>query len=254
MDRDLELPALVLLDEIGAGTDPLEGGALGVAIVDRFRTRGALVVGTTHYDVLKTYAATTPGVANAAFAFDPVNFAPTYHLVYGSPGSSLALEMAGRLGLNASIVDEARKRLGTRELELADQLKQVDAEMSRLKEEREALGDERKAAAAARASVEQRARRCWPSGSSVQAEAERSDRGTRPDGDARDRRRRAGAEAADVRARDAGRRRAATVDGRSGIAQGARPRGRRGGGREGARSPRPQGPGVQGPGVQFADG
>ena len=63
MDRDLELPALVLLDEIGAGTDPLEGGALGVAIVDRFRTRGALVVGTTHYDVLKTYAATTPGVA-----------------------------------------------------------------------------------------------------------------------------------------------------------------------------------------------
>ena len=157
MDRDLELPALVLLDEIGAGTDPLEGGALGVAIVDRFRTRGALVVGTTHYDVLKTYAATTPGVANAAFAFDPVNFAPTYHLVYGSPGRSLALEMAGRLGLNASIVDEARKRLGTRELELADQLKQVDAEIVRLKEEREALGDERKAAAAARASAEARA-------------------------------------------------------------------------------------------------
>jgi len=157
MDRDLELPALVLLDEIGAGTDPLEGGALGVAIVDRFRTRGALVVGTTHYDVLKTYAATTPGVANAAFAFDPVNFAPTYHLVYGSPGRSLALEMAGRLGLNASIVAEARKRLGTRELELADQLKQVDAEIVRLKEERQALGDERKAAAAARASAEARA-------------------------------------------------------------------------------------------------
>ena len=63
MDRDLALPALVLLDEIGAGTDPLEGGALGVAIVDHFRTRGALVVGTTHYDALKTYASTTPGVA-----------------------------------------------------------------------------------------------------------------------------------------------------------------------------------------------
>jgi DNA mismatch repair protein MutS2 len=157
MDRDLELPALVLLDEIGAGTDPLEGGALGVAIVDRFRTRGALVVGTTHYDALKTYAATTEGVANAAFAFDPVNFAPTYHLVYGSPGRSLALEMAGRLGLSGSIVDEARKRLGTRELHLADQLKQVDTELVRLKEEREALGDERKAASAARASAEARA-------------------------------------------------------------------------------------------------
>jgi DNA mismatch repair protein MutS2 len=157
MDRDLELPALVLLDEIGAGTDPLEGGVLGVAIVDRFRTRGALVVGTTHYDALKTYAATTPGVANAAFAFDPVNFAPTYHLVYGSPGRSLALEMAGRLGLHGSIVDDARKRLGTRELKLADQLKQVDSELVRLKEERAALGDERKAAAAARASAEARA-------------------------------------------------------------------------------------------------
>jgi DNA mismatch repair protein MutS2 len=157
MDRDLELPALVLLDEIGAGTDPLEGGALGVAIVDRFRTRGALVVGTTHYDALKTYAATTPGVANAAFAFDPLNFAPTYHLVYGSPGRSLALEMAGRLGLNGSIVDDARRRLGTRELQLADQLKQVDAELVRLKEERDALGEERKAATAARASAEARA-------------------------------------------------------------------------------------------------
>ena len=60
MDRDLRLPALVLLDEIGAGTDPIEGGALGVAIVDHFRTRGALVLGTTHYDALKTYAQTTP--------------------------------------------------------------------------------------------------------------------------------------------------------------------------------------------------
>ena len=99
MDRDLQLPALVLLDEIGAGTDPLEGGALGVAIVDHFRRRGALVVGTTHYDALKAYAATTPGVEMAAFAFDPVSFAPTYHLLYGSPGRSLALEMAERLGL-----------------------------------------------------------------------------------------------------------------------------------------------------------
>ena len=100
MDRDLALPALVLLDEIGAGTDPIEGGALGVAIVDHFRTRGALVIGTTHYDALKTYASNTPGVASAAFAFDPVGFAPTYHLIYGSPGRSLALEMANRLGLN----------------------------------------------------------------------------------------------------------------------------------------------------------
>ena len=76
MDRDLQRPALVLLDEIGAGTDPTEGGALGIAIVEHFRTRGALVIGTTHYDALKTYASTTPGVACAAFGFDPDGFTP----------------------------------------------------------------------------------------------------------------------------------------------------------------------------------
>ena len=77
MDRDLQRPALVLLDEIGAGTDPTEGGALGIAIVEHFRSRGALVLGTTHYDALKTYASTTAGVTCAAFGFDPDGFRPT---------------------------------------------------------------------------------------------------------------------------------------------------------------------------------
>ena len=65
MDRALELPALVLLDEVGSGTDPIEGGALGTAIIDHFRRRGALVVATTHDDALKSYAATTDGVLTA---------------------------------------------------------------------------------------------------------------------------------------------------------------------------------------------
>ncbi len=156
MDRDLRLPALVLLDEIGAGTDPLEGGALGVAIVDNFRTRGAIVVGTTHYDALKTYAATTAGVANAAFAFDPVNFAPTYRLVYGSPGRSLALEMATRLGLAGSIVERARENLGTREAQLASQLNLVDEQLSTLQARQRAVEDERRTAEETRARVEQR--------------------------------------------------------------------------------------------------
>ena len=107
MDRSLALPALVLLDELGAGTDPLEGGALGVAIIDHFRTRGAIVISTTHYEALKTYAATTPGVTAAAFGFTPDTYEPTYHIQYGSPGRSLALEMAGRLGLNG---DDHRQR------------------------------------------------------------------------------------------------------------------------------------------------
>src|SRR6058998_3902449 len=114
MDRALATPALVLLDEVGSGTDPIEGGALGVAIVDHFRRRGATVVATSHYDALKTYASTTEGVASAAFGFELETFAPTYQLIYGSPGRSLALEIAARLGLNASVIDAARKNLSAR--------------------------------------------------------------------------------------------------------------------------------------------
>jgi DNA mismatch repair protein MutS2 len=81
MDRGLTTPALVLLDEVGSGTDPVEGGALGVAVVDHFRRRGATVVATSHYDALKSYASTTAGVTCAAFGFDAETFAPTYQLV-----------------------------------------------------------------------------------------------------------------------------------------------------------------------------
>jgi DNA mismatch repair protein MutS2 len=154
MDRDLELPALVLLDEIGAGTDPVEGGALGVAVVDHFRTRGALVLGTTHYDALKTYAQTTPGVLCAAFAFDPDGFAPTYELLYGTPGRSLALEMAGRLGLGRDIIERARQAVGAREMQLAVQLERVDKELSRLADDRRRVEQERDAAIRSRARAE----------------------------------------------------------------------------------------------------
>ncbi len=99
MDRALELPALVLLDEVGSGTDPVEGGALGAAVIDHFRRRGALVMATTHDDALKSYAATTDGVVSAGFGFHPDTYAPTYRLLYGAPGRSLALEIAQRLGL-----------------------------------------------------------------------------------------------------------------------------------------------------------
>ncbi len=90
MDRALELPALVLLDEVGSGTDPIEGGALGTAAIEHFRQRGAIVVATTHDEALKSYAATTPGVATGGFGFDAETFAPSYRLIYGAPGRSLA--------------------------------------------------------------------------------------------------------------------------------------------------------------------
>jgi DNA mismatch repair protein MutS2 len=145
MDRALTLPALVLLDELGAGTDPLEGGALGVAIIEHFRGRGAMVVSTTHYEALKTYAATTPGVTAAGFGFTPDTYEPTYHIQYGSPGRSLALEMAGRLGLNASIIENARKNLSEREAQLAEHLAKVDADLRALEHERRLVKREREA-------------------------------------------------------------------------------------------------------------
>ena len=75
-----------------------------MAMIDHFRQRGAIVIATTHYDALKSYASTTPQVVAAAFGFHPETFVPTYRLLYGSPGSSLALEMAGRYGLPPLIV------------------------------------------------------------------------------------------------------------------------------------------------------
>jgi DNA mismatch repair protein MutS2 len=143
MDRSLVMPALVLLDELGAGTDPLEGGALGVAIIEHFRSRGATVISTTHYDALKTYAATTPGVTAAGFGFTPDTFEPTYHIQYGSPGRSMALEMAARLGMNPDIVAAARKNLSEREAQLADHLAKIDSDLRALEHERRLVKRER---------------------------------------------------------------------------------------------------------------
>jgi DNA mismatch repair protein MutS2 len=143
MDRALSLPALVLLDELGAGTDPLEGGALGVGIIDHFRARGAIIISTTHYDALKTYAATTQGVTAAAFGFTPDTYEPTYHIQYGSPGRSLALEMAGRLGLAPGIIEHARKNLTDREVQLAEHLAKVDTDLRALEHERRLVRRER---------------------------------------------------------------------------------------------------------------
>jgi DNA mismatch repair protein MutS2 len=145
MDRNLSLPALVLLDEVGAGTDPVEGGALGIAVIDHFRTRGAHLIATTHYDSLKSYASTTAEVAGAAFGFNPETFAPTYRIVYGSPGRSLAIEIAARLGMPASVIAAARSNLTEPEKQLADHLARIDNDLRALEQDRRALGQERAA-------------------------------------------------------------------------------------------------------------
>jgi DNA mismatch repair protein MutS2 len=143
MDQALALPALVLLDEAGGGTDPNEGGALATAIIDHFRRRGAMVVATTHFDALKTYASTTEGVSSAGFGFNPETFAPTYRLHYGSPGSSLALEIATRLGLPGGIIEQARAQRTAREAQLAQHLAQVERERQGLEHEHRLVARER---------------------------------------------------------------------------------------------------------------
>ncbi len=155
MESELALPALVLLDEVGAGTDPAEGGALGAAIIDHFRRRGALVAATTHDEMLKSYASTTDGVACAGFGFDPETYAPTYALTYGSPGRSLALEIAARLGVPSSIVDDARGRRNVREAQLAEHLARVERDIAAVGAERRALETGRRELEAERAAVQQ---------------------------------------------------------------------------------------------------
>ncbi len=143
MERAMVLPALVLLDEVGGGTDPVEGGALGAAVIEHFRQRGATIVATTHDDALKSYAATTEGIVAAAMGFVPETYAPTFRLVYGAPGRSLALEIAERLGMPPSVIAAARSRRSNRESQLVAHLARVDQELAALDQERQTVARER---------------------------------------------------------------------------------------------------------------
>ena len=140
----LEPPSLVLLDELGAGTDPGDGGALGVSIVEHFKRVGAHVVATTHHGALKRWALETAGVQCAAFGYDPESYVPTYELQYGTPGRSLAFEVAARYDLPASVLAEARRRRDSAEARIEDVLEKLERERVELFRERDELAKERR--------------------------------------------------------------------------------------------------------------
>lgn len=119
--------SLVLLDEVGAGTDPNEGAALALAIAEFILNSGAKSVLTTHYGRLKEFSLTTPGVESASMEFDASTLSPTYKLILGIPGSSNAIDIAGRLGLREEITDNARSKLSAEKVSFENVLKNADA-------------------------------------------------------------------------------------------------------------------------------
>ena len=146
--------SLVLFDELGAGTDPTEGAALAISIIEYARRRGAMIAATTHYAELKVYATNEPGVQNASCEFNVETLRPTYRLLVGIPGKSNAFAISGRLGLSKTIIDDACGRISTdsasfeatiEKLEQTRTLLEKDREEARLKL-RKAEEDAKKAA------------------------------------------------------------------------------------------------------------
>ena len=124
--------SLVLVDELGAGTDPVEGAALAIAIIEHLRALGALVMATTHYAELKIYALETEGVENASCEFDVATLKPTYKLLFGVPGKSNAFAISEKLGLSPYIVEQAKLKINSQNTKFEEVL-------TRLEEKRQAL-------------------------------------------------------------------------------------------------------------------
>src|SRR5256884_3991980 len=128
--------SLVLLDELGSATDPEEGAALAVAIAEHFRRLGCITIISTHHTSLKVYGANTGGVVNASVGFDEATLQPTYQLKVGVPGASAGINIAQRLGLNPSIIESARSRLGTQARDVGQFLDRLHAELRETEAER----------------------------------------------------------------------------------------------------------------------
>ncbi len=147
--------SLVLMDELGRATDPEEGGALGVTILEAFRHRGAYTVASTHLMAMKVYGASTGGVLNASMGFDDETLAPTYVLRVGAPGKSAGLDIASRLGLEPWLIQEARSRMSSTERDVAHFIAELNRKLEELSAERNRLAAEKAALDAREAALEQ---------------------------------------------------------------------------------------------------
>jgi DNA mismatch repair protein MutS2 len=145
--------SLVLLDELGRATDPEEGGALGVAVLDYFRRAGAMTLASTHLLAIKVYGATSTGVLNGSMGFNDATLEPTYVLRTGAPGKSAGLEIASRLGVPAELIDRARAAMGTNEREVSRFLSELHQRLENVGRLERDLEDRNRAVAAREASL-----------------------------------------------------------------------------------------------------
>ena len=139
---NISFKSLVLLDELGSGTDPKEGSGLAISIIDYLKKAGAMVIATTHYSELKNYAYNNEGIINASVEFNTETLMPTYRLLLGVPGKSNAIEIAKRLGLNEKIIDMARNELNNISTESSNLIGNLEEEMTKTRKEQEELEKE----------------------------------------------------------------------------------------------------------------
>src|SRR5580704_7742877 len=147
--------SLILVDELGRATDPEQGGALGVALLEAFQRMGAFTLGSTHLVAMKVYGASTLGVRNGSMGFDDATLQPTYVLRLGAPGKSAGLDIAARLGLSPELIEAARARMTTTERDVSRFLAEMHAKLDALERERAEIAARTQAVEARERSLEQ---------------------------------------------------------------------------------------------------